>query len=145
MKTNAADLKIHFNMSTGFLVFLQFITIGIFPLVWLYRNAKKANEIVGAELVNETFLIAQIIVTILSLLLIWTDYSGFFSFATGVLWIVWAFKARRVLMAYAATLGIDLRMNRFYTIIFTLFYVLYCINDLPVLAERQSNLRAAPV
>lgn len=142
MEDKSVALKNLFNISTGILVLLQIVTLGIYPLVWLARRKHAANAIVGDELVSETFMVTIIVLTALSLLLIPTGFSSLFSLAVGIMWIVWSFKARRILQTYAATqCQTALRMNSLYTFFFTVFYVNYCINDLPHITQRQTALR----
>ncbi|WP_049191998.1 hypothetical protein, partial [Serratia marcescens] len=73
--------------------------------------------------------------------------SAILSFATGVMYIVWAFKARAALRHYALnTFRFDLRMNAFYTVAFNVFYITYCINDMPqALAKHRIIHGQAPV
>lgn len=57
--------------------------------------------------------------------------SGILSLACAVMYVVWAFKARDALRQYALnTFRFDLKMNAFYTVIFNVFYITYCINDM---------------
>nr|RAZ61589.1 hypothetical protein DP202_26270 [Enterobacter cloacae] len=45
--------------------------------------------------------------------------------------IVWAFKAKTALQAYALNeFKFELKMNPFYTFIFSIYYIVYCINDM---------------
>jgi len=58
--------------------------------------------------------------------------------AARILFIVWAFRARLALQAYALTeFKIDLRIDIFYTFLFDVFYIAYCINDLPEVYRKQ--------
>lgn len=64
------------------------------------------------------------------------------SLAGAVLYIVWAFRARAALQEYALNEHkIDLRMNGFYTFIFNVYYINYCINDLPEALRKQQILQ----
>ncbi len=64
--------------------------------------------------------------------------SGILAIALGVLYIVWAFRAKKALQEYALTeYKIDLKMNGFYTFIFNIYYINSCINDLPEAQRRQ--------
>lgn len=141
---DASALKNQLQLSTGMLVLLQLITLGIYPVIWLYKHMKVVNEIVGAEMISEMFLTVQIILTILNLICLFSGFGGLFGLIAGIIWIVWAFKARTILVNYAAKqLNVDLRTNGVWVFFFTLFYINYCINDLPNVASRQTALRAA--
>ncbi|MDU3304253.1 MAG: hypothetical protein E7E83_22950, partial [Enterobacter ludwigii] len=75
--------------------------------------------------------------------------SDLLSLACGVMYIVWAFKARAALRHYALnTFRFDLKMNAGYTVLFNVFYITYCINDMPqALAKHRiiHGATAAPV
>lgn len=64
---------------------------------------------------------------------------GLLSVASGVMYVVWAFKARTALRYYALNaFRFDLKMNTFYTVLFNVFYITYCINDMQqTLAKHQ--------
>jgi len=62
---------------------------------------------------------------------------------SSVLYLVLAFKAKSAIQEYALNIHkIDLRMNRFYTFIFTIYYINYCINDLPEVKRKQDILNS---
>ena len=64
--------------------------------------------------------------------------GGLLTLASWVLYIVWAFKAKSALQEYALTEHrLDLRLNWFYTLLFTVYYINYCANDLPEDKRRQ--------
>jgi hypothetical protein len=140
---NASDLKKEMNMTTGMLVLLNIITLGIYPVIWMYKHAKVANAIVGDQLYSDLFVTVQAVLVVLNVLCLFTGYGSIFGLIAGIVWVIWAFKAKNILTTYAAKqLGIDLRMNSVWTFFFTVFYVQYCINDLPNAAARQTALRA---
>jgi hypothetical protein len=59
-----------------------------------------------------------------------------------ILEIVWAFKAKAALQEYVLNeFKIELRMNAFYTFGLTVFYINYCINDLPEVLRKNQILR----
>ena len=61
-----------------------------------------------------------------------------------VLYEIWAFKTREALQKYALNEHkIDLRMNAFYTFFMTVYYINYCINDLPEEQRKQQILRGS--
>ncbi len=60
-----------------------------------------------------------------------------------VLYIVWAFKARTALQHYALTqFHFELKMNVFYTLAFSIYYISYCINALPETLAKHQLLRS---
>ncbi len=59
------------------------------------------------------------------------------------MWIIWSFRAKRALEEYCfIEHKVDLKMKGFYTFLFTVFYINYCINDLQEVQRRQSVLNS---
>ncbi|ULH13670.1 DUF4234 domain-containing protein [Serratia marcescens] len=136
-------------------VLLTVATCGIWPLLWLYRKQQIISDTTGYPVSGDIFVIWLAVCfglgrqfgvmaspdlagydtgsdTLLAL-------SGILSLACGVMYIVWAFKARAALRHYALnTFRFDLKMNAFYTVAFNVFYITYCINDMQqALAKHQ--------
>jgi hypothetical protein len=129
MENKAAALKNIFNLSTGLLVLLNIVTLGIYPLIWLWQRRDAANTEVGAELISEAFLIVMMIMTALNIICTFAGYGGFFGLAMGIGWVIYAFRARTILVDYAAKqFNVNLNMNAILTFFFTVFYITYCIN-----------------
>lgn len=152
------SLKNRLNTSTWHLVLLSLVTNGIYSLMWLYKHQDTIMQETGQRFSSRTLIIWMAVCAGVSVLLrltfpVQTDGYGYdnsaadvmqgvamlISLAWCVLTIVWAFKARAALRQYAlTTFRFDLRMNAFYTVIFNVFYIMYCINDLPqALAKHQ--------
>jgi len=152
---STSDLKNITNTKTLHLVLLNIVTLGVFSLMWLYKHAKALNTATRAELISEVYVITLAVVFGLAEffeVIAWQNdvlflynLSNLLYFASVVMWIVWAFKARKVLQEYALnTHRIDLRMNPFYTFFLNVLYINYCINDLPELARKQEVLKGTP-
>lgn len=147
--SNVAELKERINTKTLNLVLLSLATLGIYPILWLWRNGPVLREVTKGEIGGDLFLIwiavcagwsgglagsGEVALDVLSLML---------SIALAVLYIVWAFQARSALQRYALNEhGVDLRMNGFYTFLFTVYHINYCINDLPEAKRKQEILSA---
>lgn len=59
-------------------------------------------------------------------------FSGLLSVVSSVMYVVWVFKARTAPRHCALnTFRFDLKVNVFYTVLFNVFYITYCINDMP--------------
>lgn len=145
--SSISELKERVDTKTLNLVLLSIATVGLYPILWLWRNGEKISEVTKQRVGSDLFIIwiavcagwsgalagsGEVLFDVLSL--------GF-SIALAVLYIVWAFQARTALQKYALTEhGVDLRMNGFYTFIFTLYYINYCINDLPEAKKKQDIL-----
>ena len=141
MASNIAELKAKIDTKTLNLVLLTFVTGGIYPLLWLYRNQDVIKDITKQELYNDTFIIWMAVCVGLSASIISGTnefdetalaIGGILYIASWVLYIMWAFKAKKALQMYALEQHrFDFKMNGFYTFFLTLFYINYCINDLP--------------
>ncbi|ABN60159.1 conserved hypothetical protein [Shewanella baltica OS155] len=147
MMSAITELKDKTNTKTLNLVLLTIATAGIYPILWLYSNYSVIDSITKKKTADNTFVIwiavcaglggalagnGESLLDIISLIL---------TLASSVLYIVWAFKAKSALQEYALTEHkIDLRMNGFYTFFFTVYYINYCINDLPEAQRKQRIL-----
>ncbi|PCI01348.1 MAG: hypothetical protein COB79_04280 [Zetaproteobacteria bacterium] len=136
--SNIAELKDKINTKTMNFVLLTIVTMGIYPILWLYKNQGIMDKITKVATVDSTFIIWIAVCIGLSTAFTGTGeesmdiLSGVLIIVSWVLYIIWAFKAKKALQEYALNEHkIDLRMNGFYTFIFTYFYINYCINDLP--------------
>lgn len=144
--SSITDLKDAVNTKTLNLVLLTIATGGIYPILWMYRNTAKISSITGRLVCNDVFVIWLAVCVGLSGAFVGTGeealdvISLILSLAGVVLYIVWAFKARTSLQEYALNeYKIDLRMNGFYTFLFNIYYINYCINDLPE-AKRKNDV-----
>jgi len=141
--SNVNILKNNINTKVSNFVLLSIVTGGIYPMMWLYMNQPKLTEHTHNEFVAKDYPLWLAIVTGFGWLL--TDISYFISesetvldhiatllsVASTVMIIFWAFKAKRALQIYALNeFKFELKMNPFYTFIFSIYYIVYCINDM---------------
>jgi hypothetical protein len=76
-------------------------------------------------MVLELMLIAQILPIIYSILL-----------------IIWALKIKKAMLSYAINeYKVNYSMNTFYTVIFNLYYINYCIDDLNNIVEKEKRIK----
>lgn len=141
---NVNELKDTTNTKTLNLFLLTLATAGIFPLLWLYKHNSDIERITNTLIASNTFVIWIAVCVGLGAALTGTGevtielVAAIFSLASAVLYVVWVFKAKAALQSYALNeLNIHLKMNGFYTFLFTLYYINYCINDLPEAARKQ--------
>ncbi|MDB2385845.1 DUF4234 domain-containing protein [Shewanella sp.] len=141
------EMKDTINTKTANLVLLTIATAGIYPIIWLFLNTQKLEEITSKKIADNTFLIALAVCIGIggafsnlgnqTLDII----SGLLSIASAALYIIWSFKAKSALEEYAlAEHKTDLRMNGFYTFFLSVYYINYCINDLPEAQRKQQIL-----
>jgi len=141
------ELKDAINTKTVNFVLLTIATAGIYPILWLYRCSPIIEKITTKKLTDGTFVIWLAVCIGLGKSLIGSGeealdiIAGILTIASAVLYIVWAFKAKSAIEEFALNeYRIDLRMNGFYTLFLTIFYINYCINDLPEAKRRQEIL-----
>ncbi len=140
------------NLDTKVLnfVLLTAVTGGIYPLMWLFLNQRKLTEGMKDNFVDSNYPLWIAIATGLGWFL--SDFSyeisdketildhiaTLLSFASGVMYIVWGFKAKSALQAYVLKeFKFEIKMNVFYTFIFNIYYIVYCINS--VESEYQKH------
>ncbi|MBR7780454.1 DUF4234 domain-containing protein, partial [Undibacterium rugosum] len=146
-KHDAAELKDEIQTKTLHLILLTIITSGLYPLLWLTRHHDTFNRITKKQTINMKYIVWMAIFTGICLALRDArDKSAILMFfgayiVGSILFLIWAFRAKSALQNYALnTFKIDLRMNPVYTFFFTIFYINYCINDLPEVLRRQKIL-----
>ncbi|CAI1115644.1 DUF4234 domain-containing protein [Serratia proteamaculans] len=164
-----STLSQRLNTRTLHFVLLTLVTCGIWPLLWLYKKQDIISDTTGYPVCGNLFIIWLAACFGLSRqfgMMASPDLAGYdtssdtllvlsavLSLACGVMYIVWAFKARAALRHYALnTFRFDLKMNAFYTVLFNVFYITYCINDMSqALAKHRiihgtaTSTRSAPV
>lgn len=138
------DMKDAINTKTLNLVLLTIATGGIYPVLWIYKNCSIIESLTKNRIADNTFIIWLAVCVGLGGALVGTGeeagdtIAGLLIIGSWVLYIVWAFKAKSALEEYAlSTHKIDLRMNGLYTFLFTIYYINYCINDLPEAKRKQ--------
>lgn len=145
------ELKDSINTKTVNLVLLTIATGGIYPILWMYKNCSVLESITKKKISDNVFIIWLAVCVGLGGAFTGTGeealdiIAGLLTIASWVLYIVWSFKAKAALQEYALNEHkIDLRMNAFYTFIFTIYYINYCVNDLPEAKRKQEILSGKP-
>ena len=142
-----SELKDEIDTKTLNLFLLTIATAGIYPMMWLYKNYKVINKITKIKTADDAYIIWIAVCVGLSGALVGNGdetldvIAGILGIASAVLYTVWAFRAKKALQEYALTEHkINLRMNIFPTLFFNIFYINYCINDLPEAQRKQKIL-----
>ena len=140
------ELKDQINTKTLNLFLLTLVTAGIYPCMWLFRNHKIIDKVTSVQTASDNFVIWIAVSAGLGVYLSGIDdpgillLSSILSLTTSILYLVWAFKARSALQEYAQNVHqINLKMNGFYTFLFGLYYINYCINDLPEVQNKTTG------
>ena len=158
--SNITTLKEKLATPTLHLALLTLATGGVWPLVWLYKHQDTLMQETGQRFSSSVLVIWMAVCFGLGAFLrpysmpridemnyihtpvVMIALTFLLSVACGVLYIVWAFKARAALQHYALTqFQLELKMNVFYTLAFSVYYVNYCINALPDALAKQQILR----
>ncbi|NJB68284.1 hypothetical protein GGQ74_001957 [Desulfobaculum xiamenense] len=145
-------LKNEVATKTWNLVLLAAATGGIFPIMWLYRKAPIINKITKITGVNDLLIIWIAVCAGLCGVFssdptneLMIGISGLLGLGNFVLYITAAFKMKTQIQEYALhELKLDLPMNRFYTCIFNIFYINYCINDMENVYRKHQIMSEAP-
>lgn len=144
--SDISTLKEKNNTQTFHLLLLAVVTGGIYLHIWLYRTFNTLEEVTRIKTMSSTFFISYlVIIGTLGHLSLVNDpvaqmLSGVLMLIISALSIIWSFRARRVLKAYAlAEHNFELRMNGVYTVLFTYYYINYCINDLPRAKQEHED------
>ena len=127
-------IKNELNLKTFHFILLNIATFGIYTFIWLNDIDKVFKKISNISF-RKMFIWLAVLFGVASVLdnshvsiYFIFDIVAIISF---ILLIVWAFKAKKLLIDYALDrYNIDLKMNIFYTIIFHIYYINYCINSL---------------
>lgn len=145
--SKVTDLKDAINTKTLNFVLLTIATAGIYPIIWMFVNTQKLEKITAKKIADNNFLIWLAVCVGLGGAFsnlgeeILDVIAGLLTIASWVLYIVWSFKAKSALQEYALTTHkVDLRMNGFYTFMLTVYYINYCVNDLPEAQRKQQIL-----
>ncbi|WP_372881388.1 hypothetical protein [Psychromonas sp.] len=141
------ELKDTIDTKTINLVLLTIATGGIYPILWMYKNHSVLESITKSKISDSTFIIWLAVCVGLGSVLAGTGeealdiIAGLLTLGSWALYVVWAFKAKTALQSYALNEHkIDLRMNGFYTFFLTIYYINYCINELPEAKRKQDIL-----
>lgn len=142
------ELKEKVDTKTLNFVLFTIITAGIYPIIWLTKYMETIEEVVKAERSNTNYpLFLAITVGLGSNLAsgeipLLAILALVLSLLTWVLYIIWAFKIKKALLSYTLNeCKINYSMNPFYTAIFSVYYINYCINELSEVLEREEIIK----
>lgn len=145
--SNISELKDEVDTKTINLVLLTIATGGIYLILWLNENYKIIDRVTKTKTADHAYIVWVAVCSGLSSMISGTgeETANFVAFmlaiAYTVLCVVWAFRARKSLQEYCLNeFKIDLKMNGFYTFLFNVYYINYCINYLPEAHRKQQIL-----
>lgn len=150
------------NQGTWYFLFLSVITMGVYPLMWAWKNTDLFNKEMNAQIKPNIFLAIAILYFIASIFEVfsWASLSPFgqdtavslvFDLISSLIyltaticWSIWALQMKKALEFYAITeFGLNLKLNVFWAFLFQHLYINYCINDLENHLVKQQILEVA--
>lgn len=145
-----SDLKTEIgHFKTLNMVLLAIVTAGGYFILWLTERYKIFNRIAGKEIVSRNFIIW---VAALMGLSIYLDIaateaeglqalSSLVDLAWGIMLIVMSFKTAEAMELYfAKNFQAQVKFNKFYLIIFNIYYINYMINALDDIERKHEML-----
>lgn len=152
---NINALKNKIDTKVAKFVLLSVVTGGIYSMMWLYLNQPKLTEHMKNEFVAKDYPLWLAIVTGFGWLLsdigiavsdnvtVFDLVAKQLMYASMIMYLVWAFKAKKALQAYTLNeFKFEVKMNLFYTFIFNIFYIVYCINDLESKLQKHNIIHS---
>lgn len=150
----ARNIRAAARVNFALFVIVGLIGAGIWPVVYLAKRAKGINEAMKTDFIPSWVATTQIVLLVITLVCkifgTGDEVAGLgvlTSLAMGVVYIVWAFQAKKTLEALVIDqFGISTyKLNAFYTFFFTVFYIVYCLNDLETFVQRNGPKVQQPV
>lgn len=143
------ELKEKIDTKTLNFVLLTMVTVGIYPILWLAKNQEMIENLFKSEQSNKNYILWLAICVGLSGSLGATEMpalaiaSGLLSLASWVLYIMWSLKIKKAILDYTLNeCKINYNMNAFYTVLFTTYYINYCITELNETMEKEKILNS---
>ncbi|MCL1066444.1 hypothetical protein L2735_06430 [Shewanella olleyana] len=141
---NIKELPEKINTKTSRLFWLTVFTGGIYPIIWLFAKYPKMDEITSIRTADDSFVLSIAVCFGFGGVLSHSEFGFIGAIGTLLLtaafflYVFWSFRARAALQDYAhVNFGIDFKMNKFFTVVLNIFYINYCINQLP--EEQQKG------
>jgi len=143
------ELKEKIDTKTLNFVLLTMVTAGIYPILWLAKNQEIIEDLFKSEKSDKNYILWLAICVGLGGSLGATEIpalaivAGLLSLASWVLYIMWALKIKKAILDYTLNeCKINYNMNTFYTVLFTTYYINYCIIELNETMEKEKVLNS---
>lgn len=144
--SDISTLKEKINLKTFHFLLLVTLSAGLYAYYWIYKTLTAIEDVTRIKTMSQAYLMCFLILSGMGGALLNIDHPTFqlvgsaMIICTLVLNYNWLFRVRRALMAYAlAEHNFELRMNLVYTVLFSYYYVNYCINDLPKAKQKHQD------
>lgn len=145
---SADSIKVFEKFSTWYVFGLSFITLGLYPVYWLFSRSRRLNKLKYIEPVNETYMQVTAVVWVLSYPVSIGEiymmdnpsyllFSNGFEIATAIMVIVWAFMFRNRLNTFLERSSAKTsRLGPVLTFFFQVLYLSFKVNQNLQLAEQ---------
>ena len=116
------------NLGTGTFLFLNFITLGLYGLLRVIKMTDVIESFAEQQICSKNFVFFLSVAYGLSFLGLEIVYIAVL--------VYWSFLAKRELEYYASyQMHVKYEISPFYTVIFNIYYINYCLNDLKNISE----------
>lgn len=136
------------GMKTLNFVLLGIFSGGIYYFIWITERFSIFNSFQESEIISKQFINITAILMGLNILLGSTGdasmimIGSLFSLAGWIMFIVLTFKIIKSMeLYYADTFKLDLNFNKAWMVLFHLFYINYCINELKEIEAKKERLK----
>jgi hypothetical protein len=143
------ELKVQINTKTLNFLLLSTITAGIYSIIWLVKNQEIIENLFKSEKSNKNFILYIAVCTGFGGILSQTEVpvllslSMFLSLVSWVLYLAWSLKIKKAILDYTLNeCRINYNMNTFYTVLFSIYYINYCIRELDERIEKEKVLNS---
>ena len=140
------------KMNVFLLIIITIVTYAIYMPIWFLRrkdwlNRLSATKKLGSGLAIFVLVIYSIAASLLFVPLevlayeVWEGIDNLISLVGGVCLVILAFQVRRILIQhYDENLGMNIGFSGAGTFFFTIWYLQYKMNRLPISAETSGDL-----
>ncbi len=137
--------------STWYVFILSIITLGIYPLYWLYNRTKKINRTKELEPIPESFIYSVLILYVFSILAAYYPYFyqvskqyflyvNLFSYFVTILVLVWVFKFRNRLNNFLSkTHAPCMPLGPVITFFFQVLYLSFKLNEIIEMMQEKGD------
>lgn len=137
------------GMKTLNFVLLGMFTGGIYNFIWITERFSIFNSLGQSDVISKQFINITAILMGLNIILASMGDSSMavigslFSFAGWIMFVVMTFKIiKSIELYYAETFKLDLKFNKLWMVLFHLFYINYCINELKDIEIKNQKLQS---
>ncbi len=140
------------------MIFLSIITLGIYPIFWVYKKNSEFQSIKSEHIIPSWFLHCYSSIWGIGLVLYSLFLSGLFdlddlqnleisvvsAFVISLIFlIIVCFQYKKILESKIKYLGLEVKLSGFFTLVFGVFYIQYEMNR--IANQKESQKRIGPL